>query len=561
MTYFCGKILKTESMNLKLIIGSVVLLWAMAVSAQEVAPDTTGMSISAQSLTSSIRMGWNLGNALESEDGETGWGNPATTLEMLTSVRDAGFDAVCIPVRWTEHLTDATAMTIDVAWMNRVQEVVDWCLSLGFRVIINTHHEKWLEQSPLYSTQAENNRKLAVLWTQIATHFRNYDSRLIFAGINETQINWQAPTAENTAVVNSYNQTFVNAVRATGGRNYYRNLVVQTYSCNPDYGFYGFVAPIDQVNNRISVEFHYYNPYNYCSGDTGSYNYWGTAYAQYGKVPTDGEAKLKATFARAKGLWTDKGYGVVIGEYGVSYHTSGSDVTTQEACMQYYLRTVLSEAHACGFAAFVWDNSSFGNGKECFGIFNRQYHMFINTPCFLTGLRQTTGLADDNTTAIPLWIGNETLNWGSGLQLNVVASKLIPLTVNGSLQLTYTTDSGADYSMLQLLTGSWTKLSSMTVDGTDCPGEFTALGAGTHTAYITFPATVLAQLHTGGLNIQGHGVHLRSVVMVPAITASISSVEYVQDHSAARTYGLNGIRVAQPRHLQLAIRGGRTLFF
>lgn len=74
------------------------------------------------------------------------------------------------------------------------------------------------------------------------------------------EINWQAPTAANLEVQNQFNQCFVDAVRSTGGKNYYRNLIIQTYATNPDYAFDGLTFPTDVVKNRIAIEFHYYRP-------------------------------------------------------------------------------------------------------------------------------------------------------------------------------------------------------------------------------------------------------------------------------------------------------------
>ena len=152
------------------------------------------MNIDAKAWASSVVLGWNLGNSLESKgNDETAWGNPMTTREMIKAVKAQGFNCVRIPVQWGCHLADEKTMTIDSKWMNRVEEVVNYCLDEKMKVIINTHHEAWLEQHPFYAQQKENNEKLAALWQQIATRFKDYGPDLAFAGINETQVNWQAP--------------------------------------------------------------------------------------------------------------------------------------------------------------------------------------------------------------------------------------------------------------------------------------------------------------------------------------------------------------------------------
>ena len=243
-------------------------------------------------------VGWNLGNQLEcsapGQDGEsmqigmadnsikaeTAWGNPVVAKKVIKAVKDAGFNAIRIPVRWQCHITNAQAMSIDKAWLNRVKEIVGWCLSNDLKVIINTHHDKWLEGRPTNEYKDENNQKLALLWLNIASEFAQYDYRVAFAGTNEVHIkdNWGKPEAENLAVQNSYNQTFIDVVRATGGNNLKRHLIVQTYVCNPDFGLYNgdFIVPTDvegNGNDYMSVEFHYYTPWDY-AGEC-KFNYWG----------------------------------------------------------------------------------------------------------------------------------------------------------------------------------------------------------------------------------------------------------------------------------------------
>ena len=262
-----------------------------------------------------VTAGWNLGNQLECSpqgwnnestsfgnpanamQAETAWGNPQVTKQMLQAVKAAGFNAVRIPVRWQCHITDVTAMTIDPEWMQRVKDVVDYCLDYDMKVIINTHHDMWLERRALYTYQSESNQKLELLWTQIANAFSDYDYRLAFAGTNEVHIkdNYNYPTNENLAVQNSYNQTFVDAVRSTGGNNLKRHLIVQAYNCNLSFGLNGFVIPNDIAgngNDYMSVEFHYYEPWDYCG--SGTYYYWGQAYSSYGATSNSKETTMRS---------------------------------------------------------------------------------------------------------------------------------------------------------------------------------------------------------------------------------------------------------------------------
>ena len=364
--------------------------------------------IDAQTWCKNVVMGWNLGNALESAGGdwdydnyawtnvwekdyakwETAWGNPKTTKEMIHALKEHGFNAIRVPVRWVPY-ADIETMEIDESWIARVKEVVDWCMAEDMQVILNTHHELWLESYPIYTMKETLNSKLRKLWTNIATAFADYDGRLAFAGTNEVTVNWAAPTAENYDVQNSYNQTFIDAVRATGGNNAKRNLIVQTYATDPTYGLAGFVIPNDPTGNRLSVEFHYYSPYSYCSGGENSYFYWGKAFADKGKITPDGnEDTIANLFLKLRKEWWDKGLGIVMGEYGCSHHFTDDDKQTQEVNEQYYLETLVSEARKNGFAAFVWDNNAYGNGSEKFGIFNRNNNMSVDAPFFLDGIKE-----------------------------------------------------------------------------------------------------------------------------------------------------------------------------
>lgn len=481
------------------------------------------MGTDAKTWASSVVLGWNLGNSLESKgEDETAWGNPMTTLDMIRAVKAQGFNCVRIPVQWGCHLADEKTMTIDGKWMDRVQQVVDYCIGEKMKVIINTHHEEWLEQHPTYALQKENNAKLAALWTQIATRFKDYGPDLAFAGINEVQVGWKAPTLEQAEVENSYNQTFVNTVRATGGNNSGRVLIVQTYSCNPDYGFQHLVVPTDPAKDRLCVEFHYYNPYNYCSGNPDSYYYWGQPYRDKGKAAPEDEGQLVKTFDRAKAQWGDKGLGVIIGELGVSTHFTTNDRATQLDNERYYLQQVVKEARSRGFAPIVWDNNHFGNGSEVYGIFNRNNKMSVDAPWLLQGLQLGAGLEPyrEEAASPVFWEGDALLNWGEGLQLRIPATKFDDFTPNGRLMLTVEQVPTADYEQLQLMYGDWSGKIAFKTDGKTYKGSYDPKAAKgtndrTYTLSLGFDTATLAKLQTKGLVMQGYGLRLKNVVILP----------------------------------------------
>ena len=375
----------------------------------------TGLSCvsqpTAKQWNSEVTAGWNLGNQLECSTSwetsrsmeiglpdnslktETAWGNPKVTRKTIKAVKEAGFNAIRIPVRWQCHITNPQAMSVDKAWMKRVREIVDWCLECDLKVMINTHHEQWLEGRPLHRYQQENCQKLALLWFNIASEFADYDYRVAFAGTNEVHEpdNWGAPTRENLEVQNAYNQTFIDVVRATGGNNAKRHLIVQTYVCNPEFGINNgdFIIPTDiegNGNDYMSVEFHYYVPWEY-AGD-GKIYYWGEQYRQYGEIPASNEKTIIDLFDRAKQTWGDKGLGVIIGEWGLTDHYKGNEADKIHENMTYYCRFFVSEARKRGFSTFVWDNNRFGNGADMFGIFDRNHSMKVKAPWMLQGIFQ-----------------------------------------------------------------------------------------------------------------------------------------------------------------------------
>ena len=570
---------------------AIILLALMSIQSRAMDYD-----VDAQTWCKNVVMGWNLGNALESAGAgwdyenydwdwqnawqkdisiwEIAWGNPKTTKEMIHILKDHGFNAIRVPVRWVPY-ADIEMMEIDPVWIARVKEVVDWCLAEDMQVILNTHHELWLESYPKYSMKETLNAKLSKLWTNIATAFADYDGRLAFAGTNEVTVNWAAPTAENYDVQNSYNQTFINAVRATGGNNAKRNLIVQTYATDPTYGFAGFVIPTDPAENRLSVEFHYYSPYSYCSGKENSYYYWGKAFADKGKITPDGnEATITNLFLKLRKEWWDKGLGIVMGEYGCSHHYTEDDRQTQESNETYYLKTLVSEARKNGFAAFVWDNNAFGNGSEQFGIFNRNNGMTVDAPYFLDGIKEGSktefvadveynqGDPDVGVGGKVIWEGEELMNWSEGFQRKIPASEFASFTGQATIVLYYYQDKNTDYEDIQLMDGSWSGKVAYTVDDTTFDGDFSprsfysTIGE-THITPMIFTGSALSKLKSVGVNIQGYGVVMTKIVLMAEPNAIL--LPSFTNTSDASVYDLRGVKVSNPAEGKVYIFNGKKI--
>jgi aryl-phospho-beta-D-glucosidase BglC (GH1 family) len=336
------------------------LLWALATLAPAIA-GAQSLPTAAQ-VAERIAVGWNIGNTLEvplSSGGETGWGNPKVTQRLIDGVRAAGFNAVRIPCAWDSHANAATHQ-IDAAWLARVKEVVDYCVKDGLYVVLNIHWDGgWLENHPFAADQAAVVQKQKAYWTQIADHFKAYDEHLIFAGMNEINANWQAPGAENLAAQKAYLQAFVDAVRATGGNNATRTLAVQTYSTNIQYGLDAFTLPNDSAANRLLVEVHYYDPYDYTG--TGACLTWGASYPnQPSNCSWAQEGWMDDRFSKAKARWVDRGVPVIVGEYGLGRRLSlgGQQLADQVASRRNYLEVLNASARRNGLKTFYWDTGT-----------------------------------------------------------------------------------------------------------------------------------------------------------------------------------------------------------
>ncbi|MCM1119159.1 MAG: glycoside hydrolase family 5 protein [bacterium] len=322
--------------------------------------EITMQDISPMDLVGEMKIGWNLGNTLDavsSQKGpetETAWGNPVTTQEMIDAVIDQGFNVIRIPITWESHMGDAPDYEVWPAWMDRVQEVVDYAYGRGVYVIINIHHEEW--HFPSEENKDAASSQLKALWTAIAERFRDYDEHLLFEGMNEprkkgTSVEWNGGDKEGQDVVNYYNQVFVDAVRATGGNNTIRNLMVPGYAASADDGaLRAIVLPEDE---HLIVSVHAYTPYDFALNTAGK-STWDN--------DTAGIAHL---LALVNELFIRKGVPVIIGEFG-AMNKDNEEERVQWA--EYYV----SKAREYGVPCIWWDNNAFDGDGETFGLFDRR---------------------------------------------------------------------------------------------------------------------------------------------------------------------------------------------
>lgn len=344
---------------------------------------------------------WNLGNTMEATGSglscETSWQSTKTTQAIIDYVKASGFKSVRIPCSWYIHSDKNNNYTINADWMSRVKEIVSYCINDGLFVELNDHWDSgWLEELGFTSSTSEYtdisdnedyiNGKIEILknlWTQIATEMKDFDYHLIFAGLNEPFQNYSLfnGRAESlTPVLLKYNQAFVDAVRATGGNNAERVLAVQGPATNIDYTVNYFTMPTDNVDNKLMVEVHYYDPYNFCLNE-------GTGYV----AVWNSENSLKNTFAKMKTKFADNNIPVVIGEYAANWRT----VNNQEkhnASIKAFYKAVSKWGPANGMIPFAWDTNYCPSVRGTSGtgtIINRAT-LEIYNPYAYEGIKQGT---------------------------------------------------------------------------------------------------------------------------------------------------------------------------
>jgi endoglucanase len=327
----------------------------------------TSMQLSAQ-----MSPGWNLGNTLEAMGtyvwgstsfAETNWGNPAANQAIFDGIKAAGFKSVRIPISWKEY-ADAND-NISPQWMDRVTAVVNYAHNAGLVTMINIHWDGgWMQ--PTYAQQGTANARLTKFWTQIANNFKNHDDTLLFAGTNEVMVdgNYNPPTTEYCSVQNGFNQTFINAVRATGGNNASRHLVVQAYNTNINNAVTcNATMPSDWIANHLMMEVHFYDPYSFALDTSSTEWKWGQAANPSGWA---NESYVDGQFQKMKSGFVDKGVPVILGEYAASVRAEYDAAGTYR---KYWDQYITHSAFTHGVVPMYWDNGYTANHQS--GLFNR----------------------------------------------------------------------------------------------------------------------------------------------------------------------------------------------
>lgn len=352
---------------------------------------STEFSLSSKNFAKQLTIGWNLGNTLDaySHDtsnqylqglySETCWGQPSTTQAMIEAVYAAGFKAIRIPISWHNHITETTNYTINSEWMARVKTVVDWAYDAGFYVIINVHHDNlsssditsWpgylisLDSTTQSTYETKSKTYLEKIWTQIAEEFNDdYGERLIFEVLNEPRTvgetsEWYANDTDGRTlnnIVTAYDQVCINAIRATGGNNAKRYLMIPAYKGSSS-NINTFTMPTDSADDKLILSFHAYDPYTFAMYDGSTDN---TTFDNTDKTSLD------SLFANVNTYFPN--IGAVIGE---ASSTNKGNLSDRVAWATYYFDKAYN---TYGWPTILWDNGAYTantTGSEQHGWFKR----------------------------------------------------------------------------------------------------------------------------------------------------------------------------------------------
>lgn len=337
--------------------------------------------VSALQTVKDMKTGWNLGNTLDatgskSLSSETSWQQPMTTKAMIEAISKSGIKTLRIPTSWANHIIDKN-YTIDPKWMSRVKTIVDWAIENDMYVILNSHHDCYGKPTampqcsgyyPNSTNYEESARFLLNVWTQIGTAFNNgYDEHLIFETMNEPRLcgtnnEWWNDVYSSTykdasETLNKLNQIALDAIRATGGNNKKRYVMIPGLRAAVDSALAKeFRLPKDDEDGKLIISVHMYDPYDFAMQGGGSSNF-----------TTRHQNTLASTFNNLNASFISKGIPVIIGEYGA---TNKDNLDERVKWFNFFL----SHSRKYGITSVLWDNGSFAPSKtesERFGFFDR----------------------------------------------------------------------------------------------------------------------------------------------------------------------------------------------
>lgn len=504
-------------------------------------------------------VGWNLGNTLDAHgnnrsknptdasywngqglDSETYWGQARTQEGVMQMMKNAGFGAIRVPVTWYNHMTPDG--TVDEAWMQRVHEVVDYVVGQGLYCIINVHHDTGADGSNYVSWvkadeqwYSDQKSRYEGLWRQIAEEFRDYDEHLLMEAYNEmldvksswcfasfaAQGNYNASIATSAYKgINGFAQSFVNTVRATGGNNATRNLIVSTYAAACGAGTWNshlidpltqLQLPEDVTENHLICEVH---TYPQIADRT-----WNTIKADVDQIIDAVDTHLAS-----------KGAPVIFGEWGTNNVDAGqgkTDYDVRRELMFQFVTYFVQQTKAHGMGTFYWMGLTDGNYRLL-----PAFSQADLAECIVKAYHGEDFEGEypvpQPASSITVFEGEKTLGWGNGI---TVSADVFDMVGEGSqVEVTYSLLSGNDTPDIQLYDGWWQTKPSFTVDGTKFtadfnPASFYGMKVGdSRTTTFCFDVPTVQTFIQKGLIIHGTRIMVTRVVVTDPSRNAIEPV-------------------------------------
>ncbi|QHW31906.1 cellulase family glycosylhydrolase [Paenibacillus rhizovicinus] len=404
---------------LSLILCSFALLPMYAERAAAAPAAASTKKTPLQTTVDAMQPGWNLGNTFDATGGdETAWGNPVVTKELIDSIAAAGFKSIRLPVTWQERLGTEPDYTIDPAFMSRIQEVVDWSLDAGLYVIVNIHHDS----SWIMNMETQHDEVLArfkAIWTQVAAHFKNYSEKLMFESVNEPRFSddWNKDSPVYFEMLGELNTAFVHLVRASGGHNAQRPLVLPTIAASAAQSdrLEELLKTIESLKDKnLIATFHYYGYWQFSVNVAGV-----TTFAN------EAQTDLVNTFDRVYDTLSVKGIPVIVGEFGLLGFDKSLQTIEHGEVLKFF-EYITYYAKEKGFPLMLWDN-----GQH----FDRQNYKWSDEDLYdviMEGMKSRSSTAETDDVY---------------MKANAAATdKRIPLNLNGN---TFTALKNGDKTLVQ----------------------------------------------------------------------------------------------------------------
>lgn len=380
----------------------LVAAFATAVGLSAPAPFSRS---AAEFVRDEIHVGINIGNTLDVPSGnETEWGNPKITRDLIRAYKARGFDTVRVPVTWSRRFDHgAPGHPIEPEFLARVKEVVGWCLDEGLVTIVNTHHESggdgppfgWLAIDGEHEDEA--GEMLRDLWTQIATALGGAGEKLIFEAFNEPRKvrKWAGPDGSQKGkddwtgrreyfdTVNRWAEIFVGAVRATGGNNAKRYLMVPTYAAGFQEATCAGWRDPEPGSGRIIADIHCYEPGDFCIwGDRKKHD------------PAHAQQRFALFFPLFDKYFAARGVPLVLGEVNAQRRWMDAlHYVPNDAERMKWARHYAETAKRHGFPIIVWENG----GDWDMGLIDRRTAEWTKPELADTFLAAWHGRLDDAT--------------------------------------------------------------------------------------------------------------------------------------------------------------------